>query len=382
MAGQTFGETIIVGAGQAGLSTAFQLGTRGVACRVLEADGSPGNSWRKRWDSLRLFTPAQHCSLPGVQFPAPRGSLPTKDQVATYLESYAAQLPVTAGVVVTGIHADGRTGDVADGGAWTVESTAGHFTAPNVVIATGATSEPFIPDLAAKLSADIRQLHSSDYRNAQALPKGGVLVVGAGTSGIQIAVELAQDRSVWLAGRVPFHVPDAALRHAGGLYWQFIDKVLTRSTPLGRRVARDFTARGGPLISVSIDDALSAGVRCLPRFEQVDAAGHPFFPNEPAMPEPALAVSTVIWATGYRPGYGWIDGLSVDSRGWPVTNRGEARELPGLYFVGLPFQYGLTSALLGGVGRDSACVADRIAGREKKLLHPHGHGPTEPVQGH
>ncbi|WP_207344864.1 NAD(P)/FAD-dependent oxidoreductase [Arthrobacter sp. E3] len=364
MAGQTLGETIIVGAGQAGLSVAFHLGNRGVVCRVLEAEGSPGNSWRKRWDSLRLFTPAQHCSLPGMQFPAPPGSLLTKDQVATYLECYAAQLPVTTGVVVTGIHAEDRTRDVDGGGAWTVESTAGRFTAANVVIATGATSEPFIPDLAAKLAEDIRQLHSSDYRNAQSLPEGGVLVVGAGTSGIQIAMELARDHRVWLAGRVPFHVPDAALKHAGGLYWQFIDKVLTRRTPLGRRVAKDFTAQGGPLISVSIDDALSAGVRCLPRFEQVDGAGRPYFPNEPGMPAPVLPVSTVIWATGYKPSYGWIDGLSVDSRGWPVTNRGEVHEFPGLYFVGLPFQYGLTSALLGGVGRDSAFVADRIAERE------------------
>ena len=365
MAGQAFGETIIIGAGQAGLSAAFCLQDKDVPCRVLEAGESPGNSWRGRWDSLRLFTPGLRCSLPGMEFPGSSRGLPTKDQVVSYLESYAAQLPVTTGVCVTGIHLAGETDRGPEGKGWTLETTEGDLAASNVVIATGATSVPFVPDLAAKISPSILQLHSSRYRNAAQLPVGGVLVVGAGTSGLQIAVELAQHRQVWLAGRVPFHIPDAVLRYAGGPYWQFIDKVLTRSTPLGRKVAKDFTAQGGPLISVSIEDALGAGVRCLPRFEDVGEAGEPTFPHEPA-----LAVSTVLWATGYQPGYGWIEGLPVDARGWPVTNHGEVCTLPGLYFVGLPFQYGLTSALLGGVGRDAAMVAHSIAKRERKRLRP------------
>lgn len=191
-------------------------------------------------------------------------------------------------------------------------------------------------------------------------------MVGAAASGMQIAIELAQGRQVWLAGRSPFHIPDAVLQHAGGAYWQFISRVLTRRTPLGRKIAKDFTAQGGPLISVSIADAGRAGVRCLPRLEDIDDGGRPVFAGRPA-----LDVATVIWATGYQPDYGWIEGLqgaglTMDGRGWPITERGEVPQVPGLFFVGLPFQYGLTSTLLGGVGRDADHVAALIALRESQ----------------
>ena len=358
MAGNQHSSTIVIGAGQAGLAVAGQLRERGVGCRILESGASPGHSWAERWDSLRLFTPAQYCSLPGRAFPAARGSLPTKDQVARYLRDYAAGMDISAGVAVTGMRRHNA--------GFELETTAGPFTAAQVVVATGATSAPFIPALSASLAPAIRQLHSSEYRNPAALPEGSVLVVGAATSGLEIAMELARDRQVWLAGRVPFHVPDAVLAHAGGLYWQFIHKVLTRRTPLGRKIAADFTKQGGPLISVSAGDAFLAGVRRLPRLEAVDDAGRPVFADGPA-----LDVSTVVWATGYRPDYRWIDGvkaggLETDGRRWPVTDRGGVPTVPGLYFVGLPFQYGLTSTLLGGVGRDAAHVADLIAKRPRQ----------------
>ncbi len=372
MAGNEFGGTLIVGAGQAGLSTAFELRSRGLDCRILEAADSPGESWRRRWDSLRLFTPAQYCSLPGLAFPAPKGSFPTKEQVADYLVSYAAGVPVTAGVEVTGISVTGISSIAGnpDGSVFTLDTSAGEFTARHVVIATGATTAAFVPELAARLSSEIHQLHSSDYGNPGQLPDGGVLVVGAGTSGLEIAIELAGERQVWLAGRVPFHIPDPVLKYAGSAYWQLISKVLTRRTLLGRKIARDFTSQGGPLISVSLADAERAGVKHLPRLEAFDDGGRPIFADGPP-----LDVSTVIWATGYRPDYGWMaglpgGGLPLDSRGWPVTQRGEVPEVPGLFFVGLPFQYGLTSTLLGGVGRDGAHVAGRIERRENQRLAP------------
>lgn len=361
MDGTKRSSTIVIGAGQAGLAVGRALRERGMDAEILEAEASPGESWRRRWDSLRLFTPAQYCSLPGMAFPADQGALPTKDQVADYLAAYAAGLPVTAGVTVAAVHPDGT--------AFTLDTSAGEFTARHVVIATGATKIPFVPDVAGRLSPAIHQLHSSDYGNPGQLPSGSVLVVGAGTSGVEISLELARERQVWLAGRAPFHIPDPVLKHAGGAYWHFINKVMTRRTPLGRKIARDFTAQGGPLISVSLADAEQAGVKRLPRLEDVDDAGRPAFADRPA-----LDVSTVVWATGYRPDYGWIAGppmgglpgrgIPVDARGWPVTVRGEVPEVPGLFFVGLPFQFGLTSTLLGGVGRDAAHVAARIALRD------------------
>lgn len=343
--------TIVIGAGQAGLATASQLRNRGVECEILEAADSPGHSWRSRWDSLCLFTPSQYCSLPGAEFPAARGAKPTKDQAADYLAAYAVDLPVTTGVAVAGVRR-GSTG-------FALDTSAGSLRASSVVVATGATTVPFVPGIAARLDPAIHQLHSSSYRNAAALPSGGVLVVGAGTSGIEIAVELSRTHQVWLAGRVPFHVPDALLDHAGGLYWQFIHRVLTRRTPMGRRVAGGFTAQGGPLISVSLADAQNAGVLALPRLEEVDDKGRPMFGGIVLQ-----EVATVLWATGFQAKYGWIDGLPLDGRGWPVTERGVVPSMPGLYFVGLPFQYGLTSSLLGGVGRDAQHVAGHIAATE------------------
>ena len=363
MAAEKLDRTIIVGAGQAGLAAAFHLRAKGISCRILEAADSPGASWLTRWDSLTLFTPAHHCSLPGSAFPGPPGSFPSKDQMAAYLRNYATGFEITTGVRVTAVH--------RHDGAFKLETSAGQMSANHVVIATGATSTPYTPTIASTLAPELHQLHSMDYKSPQELPQGGVLVVGAGTSGMEIAVELATQRQVWLAGRVPFHVPDVALKHAGGLYWHFIHRVLTRRTPLGKKIAQDFTAHGGPLISVSIADAHQAGVVCLPRLEHLSNKGLPVFDGVAQLP-----VSTVLWATGYEPRYSWIDELPVDKRGWPVTNRGAVPALPGLYFVGLPFQYGLTSSLVGGVGRDAAHIAALIARAQDSFpadLAPSGH---------
>ncbi|MGO4385411.1 flavin-containing monooxygenase [Specibacter sp. RAF43] len=347
MAAQQMDNTIIIGGGQAGLAVAHHLVRRGISCEVLEAD-TPGESWRRRWDSLRLFTPAQYCGLPGRPFPASRGSFPTREEVAAYLSSYARDLPVTPGVRVDAVRPAG------DG--FELETSRGRRTAARVIVATGANAVPFVPDIAGRLAPHILQLHSSEYRNARSVPEGDVLVVGAGTSGVQIALELAPTHATWLAGRAPVHIPDGVLRFAGGLYWQFIHRVLTLRTPIGRKAAPAVTGRGAPLISVSIKDAEQAGITCLPRLKDVGDDGLPALGDLPRR-----GPATVIWATGYRPDFAWIEGLPVDGRGWPVTERGAAVAVPGLYFMGMPFQYGLTSALLGGVGRDANHVARQIA---------------------
>lgn len=353
MAAQQAGGTIVIGAGQAGLATAFHLSRLAIDCEVLE-QGVPGDSWRHRWDSLRLFTPAQHCGLPGRRFPAPRGAFPSRDQTAAYLRDYAAELPVTPGVTVTALR---RT----DAG-FELETSQGTRTAAQVVVATGANKVPRIPALARQLAPQTHQLHSSDYRNPGQVPDGGVLVVGSGTSGVQIAIELAETHRVWLAGKAPFHIPDALLKYGGGLYWQFIHRALTRRTPLGRKVAPKTLSHGAPLISVSTADAERAGVVLLPRLESVTDTGTPSFVGQSTP-----GVATVIWATGFRPDYAWIGGLERDGQGWPLTHRGAAPALPGLFFVGLPFQFGLTSALLGGVGRDARHVARMVAAGQRTI---------------
>ncbi|MGO4691774.1 flavin-containing monooxygenase [Glaciibacter sp. 2TAF33] len=367
--------TVVVGGGQAGLAVGRELSRRGQGYLILERNPRIGESWRRRWDSLRLFTPAQYDALPDLPFPAARGSVPTKDEVAGYLEDYASVfgLRVELGRSVTRAARSAPAGASArpanDGSAsirpaWRLDTDAGPITADNVVVATGTNDLPRTPELAAGLREGIRQLHASEYRNPAQLPAGDVLVVGAGTSGAEIAIELAATHRVVLAGRPTVHIPEVLFKRAGGLYWRFVSSVLTRSTPMGRRAAAGFLNRGAPLIRVSMDQVDRAGVERRGRVEGT-ADGWPVVEGRAVQP------ATIIWATGYRPDFSWLDGLEVDQRGWPVHERGVVGALPGLYFVGIPFQYALTSGLLGGVGRDAAYIADQLVrtpARENALV--------------
>src|SRR5690348_18245452 len=176
-------ETVVIGAGQAGLSVAYHLTRRGRPCVVLEANERVGDSWRARWDSLRLFTPARFDALDGMAFPGSPDVFPTKDEMADYLESYAAHfgLDVRTSTAVTGVS---RLGD-----RYLVTATNARFEADHVVVAMSTFQKPLIPAFATDLDPSIVQLHSSEYRNLTQLNPGGVLVVGAGNSGAEIALE-------------------------------------------------------------------------------------------------------------------------------------------------------------------------------------------------
>ncbi|WP_449372611.1 flavin-containing monooxygenase [Arthrobacter psychrolactophilus] len=194
-------KTVIVGAGQAGLATGFHLKNIGQDFLMLDSGIRVGDVWRNRWDSLQLFTPAQHNSLPGTPFPAARGSFPSKDDMAKYLQDYADNwnLPIRHDSRVTGIE--------QESGKFRVQSSSGSFLANNVVIATGPNSQPRIPSFAVGLDPDIHQLHGAEYNNSRSLPPGDVVVVGSGTSGVDIALELAPTHGTSIAGTPPFHIP-------------------------------------------------------------------------------------------------------------------------------------------------------------------------------
>lgn len=341
-------DTVVIGGGQAGLATGICLKDHGAPFVILEADPRVGEGWRRRWDSLRLFTPGQFSGLPGSPSPAGRRGFATKDQFAEYLESYAVGLPLRTGITVTAVK---RVGD-----GFELATTAGPMSALHIVVANGPNRLPRVPEFAHNLRPAITQLHSSAYHNPAELPAGDVLVVGAGTSGAQIALELVATRRVFLAGRPTVHIPDAVFRFAGSAYWFLVSHLLTIDTAPGRRVAVNFSKRGAPLISVSMKQVDAAGVIRLPR---VTGAAN----GLPTTGDSIVEVGTVIWATGYQPDLSWLPPLEQTDDGYPVTRRGVVESIPGLYFVGMPFQYGLTSGLIGGVGRDAAFIADIIAER-------------------
>lgn len=341
-------DAVIIGGGQAGLAAGYYLKKMNKHFIILDENKRVGDSWRKRWDSLKLFTPAQHDGLPGLRFPGPKGSFPGKDEIADYLEQYVKEflLPVQPGSRVNHLYQRNNH--------FEIETSVTRMTARNVIVATGTNPLPRIPSLSSGLSKDIFQIHSSEYVNPGSVPDGDVLVVGAATSGIEIAIELSNTHKTYISGRPTFHIPDKLTRYAGELYWWFISNIITERTPVGRKAKKKLTHGGSPLIRVSADDLRAAGVENLPRV----AASKDGFPM--LEDNRIVKVRSVIWATGYKPDFSWIEPDVTDKSGWPLTRRGVSTVQKDLYFVGMPFQYGLTSGLVGGVGRDAAYISKFI----------------------
>jgi putative flavoprotein involved in K+ transport len=355
-------ETVIVGGGQAGLATGWHLARRGRPFVILDAGERVGDQWRARWDSLRLFTPARYSGLPGMGFPAPAWHYPTKDEMADYLETYAArfQLPVRGGVRVDGLT---RLGD-------RFLATAGErrFEADNLVVASGAYHHPRVPPFAADLDPTILQLHSSGYRRPAQLREGGVLVVGAANSGAEIALEASRDHPVWLSGRHPGSEPTRAGSRLDRLFtppfWFAINQVLTVGTPIGRRLRPKLMGMGIPLARVRRRDLQAAGVERVPRAAGA-RDGLPLLEDGRV-----LEVANVVWATGFRTDFSWIDLPVFDPDGEPRHDRGVVDAQPGLFFVGLFFLSSVASSLVGGVGGDAGRIAAAIATRDRAAAAP------------
>jgi putative flavoprotein involved in K+ transport len=349
---ETF-QTVVVGGSQAGLAVGYHLARRGLPFVILDGHDRIGDAWRKRWDSLRLFTPVRYDGLPGMPFPGSAHSFPTKDEVADYLEAYATRfdLPVRTGVSVDRLTKGGDRFVVAAGDR--------RFEAEHVVVATGAYQTPRIPAFASELDPAIVQMHPTEYRNPSQLREGGVLVVGAGNSGAEIALEASRGHQTWLSGRDTGHeptrpgtVPDRLLMP---VLWFIVSHVFTVKTPIGRMVKRKFRDRGIPLARVRRKDMAAARVECVPRTAGV----------RDGLPEiedgRVLDVANVIWCTGFVPDFRWIDLPILAEDGHPAQERGVVGLEPGVYFVGQVFQYSLSSVLIGGVGRDAKFIAMHIA---------------------
>jgi putative flavoprotein involved in K+ transport len=344
--------TVVIGAAQAGLSTGYYLREINEDFLIIDEGTRIGDSWRRRWDSLMLFTPAEHDGLPGFPFPATRGACPTKEEMAHYLDRYAQKfsLPVQLNTKVI------ELSQTEDG--FRILTTNGQLQADKVIVCTGTNPVPYIPDFAKELDKDIIQIHSSGYKNPQSFSASNTLVVGAGTSGVEIAIELSASRPTMISGHPTPHIPDFLTRYAGNFYWWAVHNVLTISTPIGRKVRQKIIKGGGPLIRVSFDDVKAAGVEHLPRVSGVKG-GLPQLADDRV-----ISVSSIVWATGFRPDFSWIRMNVTDETGWPKTSRGISGNIRGLYFVGMLFQYGLTSGLVGGVGRDAAFVVNHLGNRK------------------
>ncbi len=350
--------TVVIGGGQAGLAAGYHLQRHDLPFLILDENARIGDVWRKRWDSLRLFTPAAYSGLPGMPFPGSRSAYPTKDETGDYLEAYAKRfsLPVRTGVEV------GRLSD--HNGGFRVDVGDDHLYAESVVVATGAYQDQRIPSFSSQLDNDTVQLRSTEYRNRGQLREGGVLVVGAGNSGAEIAIDIAGDHRVWLSGpdtgQEPTRAGSIPDRLLTPIIWQAATRLTVR-TPPGRKLRDHFLdpPRGIPLGRVRRKEIVAAGVERVPRTVGV-SNGRPVLEDGRV-----LDVSNVLWCTGFAPNYDWIDLPIATHHGLPIHDRGVVESGSGLYFIGLPFLYSLSSALLGGVGRDAEHIVEHIVSRRQ-----------------
>jgi len=351
-------DTVVIGAGQAGLSAGYYLKRAGRSFVILDANASVGGSWVERYDSLHLFTPRFAVRFPGWRFRDRSVRYPSRDQIVAFLQAYAERfgMPVRTGVRVERISRE------AEG--FVVSTDAGPIEADNVIVATGANRDPRVPAFAKDLDPAIVQFHSSAYRNPSQLRDGGVLVVGAGNSGADISLDAVAEHPTWLSGPVRGHIPvsidtwfaqNVVFR---GLRF-FMLHLVTLRTPIGRRFKVKHASQGDMLVRVKPKQLLAAGIQRVGK--TVDVRG-----GKPVLEDgTVLDVSNVIWATGYRHDLSWIDLPIFDEDGEPMHDRGVATGQPGLYFVGLVFQYSAASDVIPGVGRDAKYVVNHLVTHER-----------------
>ena len=352
-------DTVVIGGGQTGLTVGYLLAQAGREFVILDASDRVGDAWRSRWDSLRLFTPARYAGLPGMRFPAKSGHYVTKDEVAAFLEAYANEmsLPVRSGTRVDRLGRD-RERFVID----TLDGA--RITCDNVIVAMANTQVPKIPAFAPDLDPRIVQLHSSSYRNPSQLQEGPVLVVGLGNSGADIGLEVTKTHETYVSGEpsavIPFRIEPWFARNVGTRVVRFMAvNVLSAGNPIGRKALPKMRGHAAPLVRVKPADLVAAGADRVPRVVGVSG-------GEPELADGrTLDVTNVIWCTGFRPAFAWIDLPIIDEEGLPRHERGVVAGQPGLYFVGLDFQYALWSETLPGMPRDARYVVDHLTKRHR-----------------
>ncbi len=353
-------DVLVIGAGQAGLALGHHLAVRGADFLLVDAGPEVGSSWRSRWDSLRLFSPAHYDSLPGLLFPAPADTHPGKDDVADYLAGYAThfRLPIRLNTPVVRLHRDTN-------GLFAATTPTGTVRARQVVVATGPFQTPHIPALADGLDPAVPQLHSADYRNpAQPPPGARVLVVGAANSGLQIAADLADRCTVTVAvGTRPTELPQ---RIAGRDLFFWLTKSGFFTVPAHTRMARRLRARGDLVIGTRSRQLRRRGITFRPRLTALTGRTATFADGRTA------DVDAVVWATGYRPDYSWLHMPNVLDDTGCVRHTAGVTDVHGLYFLGLPWQTARGSALLGFVGADAATLSERMAADAARRPLPNG----------
>ncbi|MCG9971637.1 flavin-containing monooxygenase [Christiangramia crocea] len=339
---------IVVGGAQAGLAMAYYLNKLNVDYLVVDKESEIGASWLNRWDSLTLFTPSEFNNMPGMEFPAEKGHYPSKTEVADYFRNYVDKfkIPFRLNTLIENISHEGDH--------FVLKSPQGDLLSRNVVIATGPFHIPYTPPFSKKIDENIFQIHSNYYKNPSQLQEGKAMVVGAGDSGFQILDEVSQDdRQVYFSGTTDVKVlPQEIL---GKTLWWWFTKIgflsFSRDTWLGRRLSRSRQ----PVIGTDVKGILKRkNVEAVGKTK--NAEGDLIFTEKKKIDD----LKNIIWATGYRPNFNWIEGLELSKDGYPNHYRGVSN-IEGLYFIGLPWLHTRGSATLGGIKKDARYLYNYIS---------------------
>ncbi|MDE1207420.1 flavin-containing monooxygenase [Tenacibaculum larymnensis] len=341
---------VIIGGAQAGLSMAYHLKKMEKSFIVVDGEEEIGASWLNRWDSLKLFTPTEYNHLPGLKFNAPKGHYPSKYEVSDYFKSYVKKfdIPVQLNTLVTSVKKSTK--------GFHVIYNEGEILAKNIIVATGPFHIPYTPPCHTKLSDEVLQMHSNYYKNSKQLQEGDVLVVGGGDSGYQILDEISKDKK----SKTVYFSGDTKVKT---LPQQFLGKTLWWWFTLIGFLKFNKYSWIGKKISTSLQPVIGTDVKEILSRENVVTVGRTkdALDNEVVFENKKVtSIKNIIWATGYRPNFKWIEGLELDSDNYPKNYRGVSN-IEGLYFIGLPWMYTRGSATLGGVSKDASYLADIIS---------------------